>query len=492
MTINTGRLVSATIAASAATLGLAGSANAALIGTTTATSNTLFITDMASGGIGGEQNDLLIREAGGKLIITDKGASLTSSTPRCRIVAGTAECPIEMTIQANLGAGNDRIDYRATAGGVSFLGDGVDTVLGGLRPPSSANKVFTHVGQEGFDYVNFSQAPTGVSVSDSDQLSDGVPGEHLGLIGFEGYFGSAFNDKLFTSPTHDVIFGGLGDDTIAGGFGDDVVVSHERDGADEYHGGPGSDWIHYAGRTAGITVVADDLANDGEAFERDFIRSNVENIVGGAGDDRFFSGAANSRYEGGPGNDRLEGGAGNDTLTGGPGVDTLIGDTGQDSLSAQDGERDIVSCGADVDFASRDAIEAKVSGCESDQIGVLRLSDRSVTAKAGKRTSLGVSWTHPKAWKQLKSVELRVTDRGAALGSVTVDPASGEVRAKGAIKLGRGKVAVKRSGKTVTVTPQLRFSQDLIGRGELSVEVEATDRSGRRQPVAGAATLEVR
>jgi serralysin len=59
---------------------------------------------------------------------------------------------------------------------------------------------------------------------------------------------------------------------------------------------------------------------------------NIENAIGGAGNDTITGNALANVLQGGDGNDQLFGGAGNDTLQGGAGNDTLQGGAGTDNL----------------------------------------------------------------------------------------------------------------------------------------------------------------
>jgi Ca2+-binding RTX toxin-like protein len=61
--------------------------------------------------------------------------------------------------------------------------------------------------------------------------------------------------------------------------------------------------------------------------------TNIENFIGGSGDDTILGSGAANQLSGGLGNDTLSGLAGADTLSGGDGNDTLIGGTGQDNLT---------------------------------------------------------------------------------------------------------------------------------------------------------------
>jgi uncharacterized protein DUF1565 len=119
-------------------------------------------------------------------------------------------------------------------------------------------------------------------------------------------------------------------------------------------------------------------------------------------------------------------------------------------------------------------------------VGRLRLAPRVVHARAGRPVRLRLAWTHPVAWRQLRSVELRLS-RG---GRVVVRPAAGTVRARGAVRVIRGATRLRHRGKTVTATLALRFPRSYAGR-RLRVDVVATDRHGRRQnePAAGRVVL---
>jgi hypothetical protein len=64
------------------------------------------------------------------------------------------------------------------------------------------------------------------------------------------------------------------------------------------------------------------------------------------------------------------------------------------------------------------------------------------------------------------------------------------VRATGAVTPARRATRIGRSGRSVRARLALRLDPSLAGR-RLVVDVEATDRSGRRQLERGAATISV-
>ncbi|MFT7580389.1 MAG: Ca2+-binding RTX toxin-like protein [Myxococcota bacterium] len=127
----------------------------------------------------------------------------------------------------------------------------------------------------------------------------------------------------------DTITGGSGDDTLSGGDGDDTFKSAVgADGADTFNGGPGTDTVDYSNRTGDLTVTIDGTANDGLAAETDDVEVDVEDIVGGQGDDTLTGSNVSNVIEGGDGADTLSGGPGNADCT--LDVDSLKGDDGAD------------------------------------------------------------------------------------------------------------------------------------------------------------------
>jgi Ca2+-binding RTX toxin-like protein len=132
--------------------------------------------------------------------------------------------------------------------------------------------------------------------------------------------------------------------TLSGGIGPDVFV-----------GGPGTDVVTYAERTAAVTVTIDGTANDGELNEGDNVQAGIEDVTTGTGNDAIT---------GNEGSNVLNAGDGNDTLEGGAGSDLLFGGAGDDTLRARDGHADRVDCGPGADTAIVDALDTLV-GCET-------------------------------------------------------------------------------------------------------------------------------
>jgi Ca2+-binding RTX toxin-like protein len=120
-------------------------------------------------------------------------------------------------------------------------------------------------------------------------------------------------------------------------------------GRDTVSGGAGTDVALYIARTNNIIVtMGDNAANDGELAEGDRVDSDVENLIGGSGNDHITGSSGANDIEGRLGNDTIFGGIGNDNITGADGTDTFAGD-GDDELHGGDGD-DTLHGGLGSDF----------------------------------------------------------------------------------------------------------------------------------------------
>jgi Ca2+-binding RTX toxin-like protein len=92
-------------------------------------------------------------------------------------------------------------------------------------------------------------------------------------------------------------------------------------GNDTFSGGSGTDTLDYSGETAGVVANLDTgSGTDGSGADETYY-GDIENLVGGSGNDRLTGNYYNNRIEGGAGDDTLDGGFGDDTLVGGSGKD---------------------------------------------------------------------------------------------------------------------------------------------------------------------------
>jgi Ca2+-binding RTX toxin-like protein len=125
------------------------------------------------------------------------------------------------------------------------------------------------------------------------------------------------DDTLYGMGGSDSLLAGEGDDLLSGGLGDDYL-----------DGGAGTDTVTYAGQTG--SVIASLVAGTATGADGNDRFINVENLIGGNGNDTLTGNAAANTLTGGVGNDTLNGGLGNDRLIGGAGNDIYVingGDT---------------------------------------------------------------------------------------------------------------------------------------------------------------------
>jgi Ca2+-binding RTX toxin-like protein len=171
----------------------------------------------------------------------------------------------------------------------------------------------------------------------------------------EANFGTPVPVRIEGLGGNDYISGGEAADTVLGGPGNDQLDGGSR--GDLISGGSGTDFVNYFNRFADVRVSLDDKPNDGQdagGFEGDNVRSDVEGVAGGHGDDLLVGGAGDNILSGNDGNDTIHGGAGNDVLDGGEGGDVLMGEGGNDVLLAVDDARDRLNGGKGYDVAQFD------------------------------------------------------------------------------------------------------------------------------------------
>jgi Ca2+-binding RTX toxin-like protein len=275
---------------------------------------------------------------------------------------GSLQTSSAMTV--NGGPGNDALAAMGTVNG-----DDGDDLLGGTAPNSVSNFPSTMNGGVGNDTLldgdqdTTMNGDTGVDTakffSGNNTITiDGVKndgpsgGDNVGLT-VENVTGGPGNDNI-TGRTS----GANAANKLAGGGGDDVLNgldgSDKLDGgpgADTFNGGTGTDTVDYSNRAAAVqALIGNGIADDGEAGEGDNIKPDVENVIGGFGNDVLVgqSSTVANGLSGGPGTDSLEGGLGNDSLTGGPSGDEIDGQAGNDTLNGLAGN-DTIDGGADQD-----------------------------------------------------------------------------------------------------------------------------------------------
>jgi uncharacterized delta-60 repeat protein len=212
---------------------------------------------------------------------------------------------------------------------------------------------------------------TGFAGNDRIDLSAlSIPSTVSGDDGDDVLIGSKANDYLDGGNANDILNGGEGNDVLLGGSGADNLEGGRGNdsldggvGPDRLSGGDGVDTADYHTRTAGVFLSLDNAANDGEngGREGDNLISNLEVVLGGAGNDSIVGAAGAETVFGGAGDDTIRGGDGNDYLAGGAGRDVIFGDGGNDQLIARDGLADVLDGGAGFDRASVDANDQRTN-----------------------------------------------------------------------------------------------------------------------------------
>jgi uncharacterized repeat protein (TIGR01451 family) len=354
-------------------------------------------------GLGG--NDSLFGDAGGDTFeqsdAPDGGDSLSGGADFDWVDYGDRSSSESVTVSIDgnandgdqpLGSENDNVQtdiegVRGSAGSDTITGSlsGDDQLLGGagsdtLSGSGGNDKLvgrgFTHPGEGSFpdDGENALFGGEGndelIGNDDNDDLRGGSGDDSLDG-GSAGDFlsGEAGNDLISGSFGDDEIVGWTGDDTIYGGPDNDEIDAGDGNDwinggteGDDMHGGLGTDTVTYqdpCGDSGSevqcdpVTVTLDDATNDGRGGN-DNVRSDVENVIGGTGDDTITGTAGVNYLDGYDGNDTINGLGGNDTLdgtgrdpsnytdndtlNGGTGNDVLTGGKGTDALNGESGD----------------------------------------------------------------------------------------------------------------------------------------------------------
>jgi hypothetical protein len=159
---------------------------------------------------------------------------------------------------------------------------------------------------------------------------DGGAGNDLlsGGAGNDLIDGGAGNDIVNGENGNDVLTGDAGNDSLNGGSGNDSLQGET--GADIFAGGAGKDTVTYTEKIVDLTLDIDGKADDGIAGEKDNIKTDVENVIGGSGNDTITGSSGANTISGGSGRDNISGESGNDIIEGEAGDDTLNGGAGRD------------------------------------------------------------------------------------------------------------------------------------------------------------------
>ena len=217
------------------------------------------------------------------------------------------------------GAGNDTLDG----------GGGVDTLTGGAGDD-------TYVIDSAGDQV-IEQADGGTDTVQTDAsftLSGNI--ENLTLTGSADIDGTGdFGANVITGNAGaNALSGAAGNDTLLGGAGNDTLIGGA--GADTLDGGTGIDTVSFEGSSSGVMILLGQGVGTGGDAEGDSL-SNIDNLIGGSGNDILHGDNNTNVLSGGDGDDFLSAYSGDDILNGGAGNDILYGSYGGDRLAGEGG-----------------------------------------------------------------------------------------------------------------------------------------------------------
>lgn len=304
--------------------------------------------DALDGGVGDDAldghggNDVLVGAAGADVLTGGDGTDVADYSARLTDVELSADGladdgiagegdNIMADVESLTGGAGDDVLIGSAGSGALRGGGGADILDGGL----GADRLEGGAGDDGV-YYDERTAPVRVSfdgLANDGGEADGAPlARDLVANDVEGATGGAGADVFVGDARDNAFDGGAGADLFTGGGGDDLV--------------------YYGDRNLAVTVSIDGAPDDGNGDDgppgaRDNVAVDIEELVGGHGDDALT---------GGEGDDYLDGLDGGDRLVGLGGLDHAVGGVGDDTLDSRDGVGgDANDCGAGTDTAFNDA-----------------------------------------------------------------------------------------------------------------------------------------
>jgi Ca2+-binding RTX toxin-like protein len=217
-------------------------------------------------------------------------------------------------------------------------GSGNDNMLGNgsdewFRGNAGDDTIDGGGGENTADYLN---APAGVT---ADMGAGTVTGDGNDTIkNIQDINGSDFDDTFVDCVrAADCTNGNGPDNEYYGNAGDDTFdqgTSPSTD-SDWIEGDAGVDTVDYSARTNNLGVDLGSTGCEGEVNECDGFNNDVENLLGGSGDDWLDGNNSNNMIVGNAGNDTMWGEGGNDLFPAGSapdGADDIEGDDGTDTV----------------------------------------------------------------------------------------------------------------------------------------------------------------
>ncbi len=239
---------------------------------------------------------------------------------------------------ANRISSHGNFDVIETRGGedrIFITGENVQVSAGAADDTVIVENAKNHTidGNEGVDTLNFSLGSgwaTEILTVDLElgtaTLNRPSSGEQSSFT-FENFENivsfSIGSDHLLGDGSANLLQSHYGEDTLEGRGGDDTLIGGT--GADHLDGGEGVDTVSYETSYYSVNVSLRAGSGFGADAQGDTI-VNVENVIGGSGDDVLEGDEGDNELTGNGGSDILNGGGGSDILTGGDDADTFIFD----------------------------------------------------------------------------------------------------------------------------------------------------------------------
>ena len=242
------------------------------------------------------------------------------------------------------GDGNDVILDAGYSGGYDNVdgGSGSDTITAysnnttiGLRSVANVETItsggYSTVYIGGTDDNGESWDFTSVALSGITAIDGGG--------GNDSIIGSSTANTIWGSEGNDTLSGGGGNDSLSGGTGADILIGGS--GNDNMNGQDDTDTVDYSYASAAWTINLSAGSSQGTSGSETDTITNVENVIGGTGNDSITGTSSANVLAGNDGADTISGSGGNDTLQGGAGDDRLTGGTGNDSIDGGTGTGDV-------------------------------------------------------------------------------------------------------------------------------------------------------
>jgi Ca2+-binding RTX toxin-like protein len=365
---------------------------------------------------GGAGDDTLAGDAGADCVFGNDGNdTLDENEGTSTAQGGTGTTNGSDMLFGNAGL-DDTITYSARATRVNVF---LEPLLGGADrlftcediPPDRPVLTALPVAEDGADLDG-----DGASFDDEGDCvfldtENAVTGSGNDLMS-AAFVNNRTDNEFTANGGNDVMDAGAGNDTFHEGSA--------ANGADDMDGGTGGDTCDYSARTNAVSVNLDAADNDGEAGEGDNCGGvvvtldvpigspsrdglggpggtivpgeggpeapqDVENVLGGSGNDVLTGDDEANVLVGNAGNDALSGNSGTDVLQGGDGNDVLNGGAGNDSLDG--------GAGTDtVDFGGGAAVVINMAaGTASGQGNDTVTGGENASGTAGNDTIRGTS-----------------------------------------------------------------------------------------------------